>query len=423
MHMRTRFYNARVLTMKDFDIFLGEVWVEDNKISYVGKYKEHDCLFDREIDVQKNLIMPGFINAHTHSGMTFLRSIADDMPLQQWLNEKVFPIETKLSEEDIYYFSKLAILEYLTSGITTNFDMYLNPEAIVKASLDMKYRTVLCGAVNDFCLSVEDVERCFNECNKENSLISYVLGFSHEYTNSKEKIQQVAALSHKYKAPVYTHLSETEYEVNTCKEKTGLSPVEYLCDLGVYDYGGGAFHCVHMSEHDLDLFKEKHLNIVTNPASNLKLASGIAPIQAMLQKKINICLGTDGPASNNCLDMFREMFLVTGLAKYKNCDASAVDAYEVLKMATINGAKALNLNCGVLEAGKLADLIILDLHQPNMQPIHNIAKNIVYSGSKSNVKCTMVNGEILYEDGHFYVGFEIDALYDEVQKRVERLMR
>lgn len=421
--MRTRFYNARVLTMKDFDIFLGEVWVEDNKISYVGKYKEHDCLFDREIDVQKNLIMPGFINAHTHSGMTFLRSIADDMPLQQWLNEKVFPIETKLSEEDIYYFSKLAILEYLTSGITTNFDMYLNPEAIVKASLDMKYRTVLCGAVNDFCLSVEDVERCFNEYNQENSLISYVLGFSHEYTNSKEKIQQVAALSHKYKAPVYTHLSETEYEVNTCKEKTGLSPVEYLCDLGVYDYGGGAFHCVHMSEHDLDLFKEKHLNIVTNPASNLKLASGIAPIQAMLQRKINICLGTDGPASNNCLDMFREMFLVTGLAKYKNCDASAVDAYEVLKMATVNGAKALNLNCGVLEAGKSADLIILDLHQPNMQPIHNIAKNIVYSGSKSNVKCTMVNGKILYEDGHFYVGFEIETLYDEVQKRVERVMR
>lgn len=421
--MRTKFYNAQVLTMKDFDIFLGEVWVEDNKISYVGKYKEHDCLFDREIDVQKNLIMPGFINAHTHSGMTFLRSMADDMPLQQWLNEKVFPIETKLSEEDIYYFSKLAILEYLTSGITTNFDMYLNPEAIVKASLDMKYRTVLCGAVNDFCLSVEGVERCFNEYNQENSLISYVLGFSHEYTNSKEKIQQVAALSHKYKAPVYTHLSETEYEVNTCKEKTGLSPVEYLCDLGVYDYGGGAFHCVHMSEHDLDLFKEKHLNIVTNPASNLKLASGIAPIQAMLQRKINICLGTDGPASNNCLDMFREMFLVTGLAKYKNCDASAVDAYEVLKMATVNGAKALNLNCGVLEAGKLADLIILDLHQPNMQPIHNIAKNIVYSGSKSNVKCTMVNGKILYEDGHFYVGFEIEALYDEVQKRVERVMR
>ena len=421
--MRTRFYNAQVLTMKDFNIFSGEVWIEDNKISYVGKSKETSVHFDREIDVQNNLIMPGFINAHTHSGMTFLRSMADDMPLQQWLNEKVFPIEAKLTQDDIYYFSKLAILEYLTSGITTNFDMYLNPEAIVKASLDTKYRTVLCGAVNDFCLSVEDVERCFNEYNQENSLISYILGFSHEYTNSKEKIEQVAALSHKYKAPVYTHLSETEYEVSTCKEKTGLSPVEYLYDLGVYDYGGGAFHCVHMSEHDLDLFQEKHLNVVTNPASNLKLASGIAPIQSMLQRNINVCLGTDGAASNNCLDMFREMFLVTGLAKYKEKDASAVDAYEVLKMATVNGAKALNLNCGVLEAGKLADLIILDLHQPNMQPMNNIAKNIVYSGSKSNVKCTMVNGEILYEDGRFHVGFDIASLYDEIQRRVERLMR
>lgn len=421
--MRTRFYNAQVLTMKDLNIFSGEVWIEDNKISYVGKSKETSVHFDREIDVQKNLIMPGFIDAHTHSGMTFLRSMADDMPLQQWLNEKVFPIEAKLTQDDIYYFSKLAILEYLTSGITTNFDMYLNPEAIVKASLDTKYRTVLCGAVNDFCLSVEDVERCFNEYNQENSLISYILGFSHEYTNSQEKIEQVAALSHKYKAPVYTHLSETEYEVSTCKEKTGLSPVEYLCDLGVYDYGGGAFHCVHMSEHDLDLFQEKHLNVVTNPASNLKLASGIAPIQSMLQRNINVCLGTDGAASNNCLDMFREMFLVTGLAKYKEKDASAVDAYEVLKMATVNGAQALNLNCGVLEAGKLADLIILDLHQPNMQPMNNIAKNIVYSGSKSNVKCTMVNGEILYEDGRFHVGFDIASLYDEIQRRVERLMR
>lgn len=421
--MRTRFYNARILTMKDFDVFSGEVWIEDNKIIYVGKVKTSTFCFDREIDVHQNLIMPGFINAHTHSGMTFLRSMADDMPLQQWLNEKVFPIEEKLTQEDIYFFSKVAILEYLTSGITTNFDMYLNPEAIVHASLDMNYRTVLCGAVNDFCLSVEDVERCFNAYNQKNSLISYILGFSHEYTNSKEKIQQVAALSHKYKAPVYTHLSETEYEVNTCKEKTGRSPVEYLCDLGVYDYGGGAFHCVHMSAHDLDLFAEKHLNVITNPASNLKLASGIAPIQSMLQRNINVCLGTDGPASNNCLDMFREMFLVTGLAKYKEKDASAVDAYEVLKMATVNAAKALHLNCGVLEVGKLADLIILDLHQPNMQPINNVAKNIVYSGSKSNVKCTMVNGKILYEDGHFHVGFEIEALYDEVQKRVERLMR
>lgn len=420
--MKIRLYNAQILTMKDFDIHQGEVWVQDDKILYVGKKKATDILFDRQIDVNQNLIMPGFVDAHTHSGMTFLRSMADDLPLQEWLNESVFPIEAKLTSTDIYYFSKLAIMEYLTSGITSNFDMYLNPEAIVQASLDTGFRTVLCGAVNDFCLSVEDVERCFQIYNQKDSHISYILGFSHEYTTSKEKIMRISQLSHKYKSPVYTHLSETKEEVNTCIKKTGKSPVEYLCDLGVFDYGGGGFHCVHMSKKDLDLFEKYHLHVVTNPASNLKLASGIAPIQEMLNRNISICLGTDGPASNNCLDMFREMFLVTGLAKVKNHDASSVNAYEVLKMATTNGAKALGLNCGMLEKGKLADLIVLDLHQPNMQPINNIVKNIVYSGSKQNVILTMVNGCILYENGQFHIGCDIDILYDEVQRRVKRLL-
>lgn len=419
--MRIRFYNARVLTMKDFHIEIQEVWTENNTIVYVGKGKKADFEFDREIDVKQNLLMPGLVNAHTHSGMTFLRSMADDLPLQQWLHEKVFPIEAKLSKEDIYYFSKLAILEYVTSGITSNFDMYLNPEAIVQASLDMGFRTVLCGAVNDFCLSVEDVERCFKAYNQRNSLISYILGFSHEYTTSEDKILQIAQLSHKYKAPVYTHLSETKQEVDSCKKHSGLSPVEYLYKLGVYEYGGGAFHCVYMSQNDLDLFEKKHLNVVTNPASNLKLASGIAPIHDMLKRNINVCLGTDGAASNNSLDMFKEMFLVTALAKVKEMDAAVVDACEVLKMATINGAKALGLNCGVIEEGRLADLIVLDLHQPNMQPINNIAKNIVYSGSKANVILTMVNGKILYEQGKFDVNCDVGKLYDQVQKRKEML--
>lgn len=421
MTMRIRFYNALILTMKDYTIHSGEVWTENQKIIYVGEDRKPDFGFDREVDVHQNLLMPGFVNAHTHSGMTFLRSMADDLPLQEWLNEKVFPIEAKLSKEDIYYFSKLAILEYLTSGITSNFDMYLNPEAIVQASLDMGYRTVLCGVVNDFCLSVEDVERCFQTYNTEESLISFILGFSHEYTTSKDKIEKVAQLSHKYNAPVYTHLCETQAEVQSCKEHSGFSPVEYLCNLGVYDNGGGAFHCVHMSQSDLDLFEEKHLNVITNPASNLKLASGVAPIQDMLKRNINVCLGTDGPASNNSLDMFKEMFLVTALAKVKEKNAAAVNAYEVLKMATINGAKALGLNCGTLEEGKLADMILLDLHQPNMQPINNIAKNIVYSGSKSNVIMTMVNGNILYENGVFHVNCDIQELYDEVQRRKEKL--
>jgi 5-methylthioadenosine/S-adenosylhomocysteine deaminase len=189
--------------------------------------------------------MPGFVNAHTHSGMTFLRSMADDLPLHEWLNEKVFPIEEKLTQEDIYVFCKLAIMEYVTSGITSNFDMYINPYGIIQASLETEFRTTLCGAINDFTLSVKNLEDCFKTYNEKDSLISFKLGFSHEYTTSKDKIVEIAKLSHKYKVPVYTHLQETEQEVESCIQRTGKTPTEYLCDLGVFDYGGEAFHMVH----------------------------------------------------------------------------------------------------------------------------------------------------------------------------------
>lgn len=420
MIFRRRFRNARILTIASMEVFEGEVHVEGNRITYVGEEIHNlNKFFHQTFDCEKNLLMPGFVNAHTHSGMTFLRSLADDLPLDKWLNEKVFPIETKLTEEDIYWFSRLAIREYLTSGITSNFDMYLNPYPIIKASQDIGFRTTLCGAVNDFTLSVGNVEDCFKKYNEKDSLISFKLGFSHEYTTSEDKIKQIAALSHKYKAPVYTHLQETKKEVEECIARTKKTPLEYLCDLGVFDYGGGGFHLVHMSNRDLELIEKYHLNVVTNPSSNCKLASGIAPISDYLKRNINVALGTDGAASNNCLDMFREMFLVSALAKIKDQDASSVDAYEVLRMATINGAKALGLDCGTLEEGKLADLILIDLHQPNMLPINNIPKNIVYSGTKENVLMTMVNGEILYSQGYYLE----DDEEKEIQQRVERLKK
>ena len=190
-----------------------------------------------------------------------------------------------------------------------------------------------------------------------------------------------------------------------CIARTGMTPTAYLDSLGMFEYGGGGFHCVHMTEEDLRIFQKRGLSVVTNPGSNTKLASGIAPIRRMMELGINIGIGTDGPASNNCLDMFREMFLTTGLAKLREKDAAVVDAGQVLYMATAGGAKACGLNeCDALAEGKLADLIMIDLHQPNMQPLNNIAKNLVYSGSKQNVKLTMVNGRILYENGEFFVG-------------------
>jgi 5-methylthioadenosine/S-adenosylhomocysteine deaminase len=190
--------------------------------------------------------------------------------------------------------------------------------------------------------------------------------------------------------------------------------------LGLFDYGGGGYHCVWLSDEDMDIFEGRGLTAVTNPASNLKLASGIAPTVKLLGRGINLAIGTDGPASNNCLDMFREMFLVTGLAKYREKDAAAMDAADVLRMATVGGAKAMNLpDCDVLAAGKKADLIMIDLHRPNMQPENNILKNLVYSGSKENVKLTMIDGKILYEDGRFYTGFEPEKVYSRAAEIIQ----
>lgn len=201
-----------------------------------------------------------------------------------------------------------------------------------------------------------------------------------------------------------------------------MTPPQFLDSLGLFDYGGGGYHCVYFTEEDMDLFAKKGLHIITNPGSNTKLASGVAPITRFLEKGINVGIGTDGASSNNCLDMFREMFLTTGLAKLKEKDASAVDAEEVLKMATVNGAKAMGLtDCDILAEGKKADIIMIDLHQPNMQPLNNIAKNIVYSGSKQNVKMTMIDGRILYYDGRFLCCDDVEALYAKANEIIARL--
>lgn len=433
--MNIRLYNARILTMeKHRDIFQGEIWIKNDKIAYIAdqsSLKEEwnreeipRIDWDIEMDCHENLLMPGFKNAHTHSGMTFLRSYADDVPLQTWLNEKVFPMEAKLSGEDIYELTRLAVLEYLTSGITAIFDMYLTPDTIAEACMDMGMRCVLVSGLNNFSSSPEQVEEEYLKWNKKNSLISYQLGFHAEYTCSKELLYRVSQLAHRHRAPVYTHLAETQAEVEECKARYGMTPAMFLDSMGIFEFGGGCFHCVHMTEQDMDVFRKRRLYAITNPASNLKLASGIAPIAEFEKRKIPVAIGTDGPASNNCLDMFREMFLVTGLAKVREKDAACVDAASVLRMATVHGAKAMGLNrADTLAKGKYADIILIDLKQPNMQPMHNIRKNLVYSGSKSNVLMTMVGGKILYRNGEFNVGESVDSIYAKCERIAKRILQ
>lgn len=427
--MNIRIYNAKIITMVNgTDILEGEIHIEDERISFTGTAEEASgikdgTLWDREIDACGNVVMPGFKDAHTHSAMTFLRSYADDLPLQEWLYNRVFPMEAKLTEEDVLWCSKLAIMEYLTSGITANFDMYMKNESNAKASADTGFRTVLCGSINDFGGTIEEIEEEYKHFNNYgNSLISYQLGFHAEYTTKRETLEGMAGLAKKYKAPVYTHNSETKAEVEGCVERYGKTPTAFLDSIGMFNYGGGGFHCVHMTDEDLNICKEKNIWVVTNPASNVKLASGIAPVKKMLDMGIGLAIGTDGPASNNCLDMFREMFLVTALQKVSIPDAAAVDANDVLYMATVSGALSMGLtDCDTIEKGKYADLIMLDMHQPNMQPVNNIGKNIVYSGSKQNVKMTMVAGKILYEDGKFNIGTDAEEVYAKANESITRM--
>ncbi len=421
--MNIRFYNATIFTMTaDMSLQSGEVWVFDHLIGYVGEAKPNNIQWDREYNLAGNLIMPGFKNAHTHSAMTFLRSFADDLPLDKWLNEKIFPMEEKLNDDSIYVFSKIAIMEYLTSGITSNFDMYIRPDPVIQASVDCGFRTVMTGGLNNFTQSVEEIENCYQKYNGYNDLISYILGFHAEYTCSRELLEGLALIAKKHQAPVYCHNSETAKEVQECIQRYGTTPTVFLDSLGMFHYGGGGFHCVHMTEDDINVCVKHNLSIVSNPASNAKLASGIAPLIKFMKYGINLALGTDGPASNNALDMFREMYLATVLAKLYEQDAAAMDANEVLKMATVGGAKAMGLyQCDTLQRGKLADLIVIDLNRPNMQPVNNVTKNLVYSGSKENVILTMVNGKILYENGDFDVGEEPAKIYEQANKILETL--
>lgn len=415
-----RFYNGKTLSFKNgFEITNDEVWTDGNKIVFVGKNFNKKA--EREINLNGNLLMPSFKNAHTHSAMTFARSLADDMPLQPWLYDMIFPMEAKLTGNDIYHLSKLAFLEYLTSGISACFDMYYFPDDMARASVDFGFRTVMTCGLNNFKESIEKLEEYYNKFNNYNELISYKLGFHAEYTTSRDLLVQIAKLSEKYQTGVFTHSSETENEVKECIERYGKTPTALFDELGLFNFGGGAYHSVWVNDDDLEIYKKRGVYAVINAGSNCKLASGIAPVSKILKKGINLAVGTDGPSSNNALDMFREMYLIAATQKLNDKDAASTDANEILEMATVGSARCMGLDdCDIIDTGKKADLIVIDLSRPNMQPINNITKNIVFSGSKENIKLTMINGKILYENGSF-IDTDIEEIYYNAQKITDRI--
>lgn len=412
-----KFTNGFVLN-RDFEIVKTDVFVEGDSIVAIG---ECERSADTIYDLKGNLLMPTFKNAHTHSAMTFARSFADDMALQDWLFNKIFPLEAKLEADDIYWLSQLAMLEYLTSGTSACFDMYYFPHMMAKASVDMGFRTVMTSGLNGFKESIEKVEQYYNDFNNYDSLVSYKLGFHAEYTTNKELISQIGKLAEKYQAPVFAHSSETKSEVEDCIKRYGVTPTKLFDELGIFNYGGGGYHSIWLNDEDMQIYKDKGVWAIINAGSNCKLASGIAPVSKMLKKGINLAVGTDGPSSNNALDMFREMYLICATQKINDMDAASTDALEVLKMATVGSARCMGLDdCDLIEVGKKADLMVVDLQKPSMQPLNNILKNIVYSGSKDVVKMTMINGKIRYENGEF-VGVDVEKIYQKSQQVIERI--
>lgn len=419
--MSVRFYNARILSMKDQSITEGELCVDNDRISYIGPAIEHkDRVFDKEIDCKGNLLMPGLKNAHTHSAMTFSRSLADEYCLNDWLFKAIFPREDKLTPEAVYWFSKLAYADYLSGGITSCFDMYFHREASAKAAVETGFRHVFCGAANDFG-GFESLEEYYKTLNDYDPLVSFILGFHAEYTTCEDNLKFMSELAHKYEAPVFTHISETKDEVEGCKERYGITPALLFDKLGIFDFGGGGFHCTWLTDEDRDIFKNRGLWSVFNACSNLKLASGITPVYKFIEKDMKIAIGTDGAGSNNALSMFREMYLDTVLSNVETHNAAAVDPFTILKAGTTGGALCMGLNdSDVLDVGKKADIIMIDMNKPSMQPENNIPRNIVYSADNSVVKMTMIDGKILYEDGKF-TSIDMDEVIKNTQKLMEGL--
>ncbi len=420
-----RLYNATLLTFDGSrELTQGELWTDGERIAYIGPARPDAPGFEREIDLRGDLLLPGFKNAHTHSAMTFLRSYADDLPLQSWLFAKVFPLEARLNPDAVYAFTKLANLEYLAGGVTAAFDMYYYRDAYVQSCIDSGFRSVLCGALTAGDTDWTVAERDYENYNRIHPLIGYRLGIHAEYTASLELLRYLRGLTETHHAPFFAHNSETKSEVEGCQERHGCTPTALFEREGLFEYGGGGFHCVHFPRSDREIFRRRGLWAVTCPASNAKLASGTAPLLEMLREGVHLAIGTDGPASNNALDFFREMYLACVLQKLRTEDAAAMDASEVLEMACCGGAKAMGLpDCDALAVGKQADLAVIDLSLPNMHPVHSIVKNLVYSGNPSNVRLTMIAGRILYEGGRFFLDQSAEDILAAAQRETEKLLR
>lgn len=415
--MTTLFTNVTALLMDEGFTTLrnGFVAVDGTNISYVGPDRPQGG-FDQTIDCTGKAMMPGFVNAHTHVPMTLMRGYGGGHDLQSWLQDFIFPAEDRWDDRAMAAATGLGLAEMIASGVTCIADMYMRTGVIAKQVLDagisanLSVGAVYFGSPETFspdkCEDCENHIRLYEDWhNAGDGQILADASIHAEYTSCAPVWEWVADFAHAHGLGMHVHISETRKEHEECKSRYyGRTPIQLLEQYGVWDGRAIAAHCVYTTPGDWAIMKGKGVSCVHNPYSNLKLGSGVAPIPAMLKAGMNVALGTDGVSSHNSVDMFADMKLAAILHNGVGCDPMAVTARQALEMATVNGARALGRNTGRIEAGRVADLILVDMDAPNLIPCHDEAENLVFSAHGSNVAMNMARGRVIYQNGAEHTG-------------------
>ena len=417
--------NTQILTMTGAPLYTGDILIENDIIKALGTVNAQDAEGAQIIDGRRTVAMPGLVNTHTHAAMTLLRSYADDMELMPWLNDKIWPAEAKFVNEYIYWGSALAAVEMIQSGTTTFADMYDSMHEVAKVTEESGLRANLargCVVFSDPELKniQKNVRLYENFNNTADGRIKVWFAPHAPYTCPPEYVEKIVEAAKSCDAGIHVHLAETLDEQRQIAEGYGKTPTEYLNDLGVFELPTLAAHSVYLNDSDIAILKEHNVGIAHNPSSNLKLASGIANIPKYLQAGLNVGIGTDGCSSNNTLNMFKEMTICSFVQKVNAMDPTVLPAEEILRLATIGGAKALRWDdeIGTLEVGKKADLILVDIDKPHFAPWNNPVSDLVYSAQGSDVKTTIVNGKLLMKD---YEVLTLDV--ERIMAETERIAR
>ena len=401
--------NGMILTLdsKNSIYDTGFLCIRGDSISKIGTGTPTSFKAEKVIDARGGLILPGLVNCHTHAAMSLFRGLADDLPLMEWLNNYIFPAERKMDAEFVYTGTLLALAEMILSGTTTFCDMYLFEDQVARAARNAGVRCLVGEVLYDFPSpnygpvekGLEYTESLIQKWQKD-PLVSIAVEPHSLFTCSPKLLTASNELALKYKVPLIIHVAETLAEVSEIKEKYGKTPVKYLDSLGLLGPHLIADHCVHIEDEDIKTLAAHGVNVVHNPESNMKLASGIAPVPQMLSQGVTVGLGTDGCASNNNLDLFSEMDTAAKLHKVNTLDPTVMDALSVLKLATIHGARVLGLEdvTGSLEVGKKADVIVIDTHKPHLTPMYNATSHLVYAARGNDVSHSIINGQPVMED-------------------------